>query len=75
MKLQHLLIGLLAAALVVASLVPAALAQPKGIFIRRLVYRTGPFGPSGGPVANGFFDYCTLRNERDGGINGVKISW
>ncbi|UCH39386.1 MAG: ABC transporter substrate-binding protein, partial [Gammaproteobacteria bacterium] len=36
-------------------------------------YRTGPYAPSGIPYANGFADYFTLLNERDGGINGAKI--
>ena len=31
--------------------------------------------PSGIPIANGFVDYFTLLNERDGGINGVKVAW
>ena len=52
-----------------ASVVPAQQAQ--GIFVPLLVYRTGPFAPSGIPIANGFVDYFTLVNERDGGINGV----
>jgi branched-chain amino acid transport system substrate-binding protein len=50
-------------------------AQGKEIFIPLLVYRTGPYAPSGIPIANGFVDYFTLLNERDGGINGVKIAW
>ncbi|HEY7491528.1 MAG TPA: ABC transporter permease, partial [Candidatus Tectomicrobia bacterium] len=25
--------------------------------------------------ANGFIDYLTLLNMRDGGINGVKLVW
>src|SRR5262249_42784037 len=50
-------------------------AQGKDIFVPLLVYRTGPFAPSGIPIANGFVDYFTLVNERDGGINGVKIAW
>jgi len=44
-------------------------------FIPMLVYRTGPYAPSGIPVANGFRDYYTLINKRDGGINGVKITF
>ena len=52
-----------------------ALAQPKGVFIPLLVYRTGPYAPSGIPVANGLADYYTLINERDGGINGIKLAW
>jgi branched-chain amino acid transport system substrate-binding protein len=27
------------------------------------------------PLANGFIDYVTLLNERDGGINGVPLVW
>jgi len=44
-------------------------------FIPMLVYRTGPYAPSGTPVANGFRDYFDLLNKRDGGINGVKITY
>ena len=38
-----------------------------------LDYRTGPYAPNGIPVANGYADYLTLLNEREGGINGVPI--
>ncbi len=38
-----------------------------------LSYRTGPYGPNGIPFADGYSDYFTLLNERDGGINGQKI--
>ncbi len=36
-----------------------------------LSYRTGPYAANGTPVADGFADYFTLVNERDGGIGGV----
>jgi branched-chain amino acid transport system substrate-binding protein len=39
-----------------------------------LDYRTGPYAPNGIPFANGYGDYLNLLNERDGGINGVRIS-
>jgi len=42
-------------------------------FIPSLVYRTGPFAPGGIPFADGAMDYYKLLNERDGGINGVKL--
>ena len=45
------------------------------MFIPLLVYRTGPYAPNGIPSANGFNDYFNLINERDGGINGVKLVW
>jgi branched-chain amino acid transport system substrate-binding protein len=62
------------AALILAAPTLAA-AQPKEIYIPLLVYRTGPYAPSGIPIADGFVDYFTLLNERDGGINGVKVAW
>jgi len=39
-----------------------------------LDYRTGPYAPNGIPFANGYGDYLLMLNERDGGINGVRIS-
>ena len=44
-------------------------------FIPHLVYRTGAYAPNGIPFANGIADYYNLVNERDGGINGVKIAF
>src|SRR5690606_12003041 len=64
-------------ALAAAAVVAAAAAVPAEAqneqFIPRLVYRTGPYAPNGIPFANGAADYLNLINERDGGINGVKI--
>ncbi|HET9469621.1 MAG TPA: ABC transporter substrate-binding protein, partial [Usitatibacter sp.] len=52
-----------------------AAAQAKEIFVPVLVYRTGPYAPNGVPWADGFVDYLKLVNERDGGVNGVKIAY
>ncbi|MFL4985539.1 MAG: ABC transporter substrate-binding protein, partial [Xanthobacteraceae bacterium] len=60
------------AALASAALAAPALAQNEQ-FIPHLVYRTGAYAPNGIPFANGVADYYKLVNERDGGINGVKI--
>ncbi|WP_112321265.1 ABC transporter substrate-binding protein [Oceanibium sediminis] len=38
-----------------------------------LSYRTGPFAAGGIPFADGYADYFTLLNERDGGIGGVPV--
>jgi len=73
MKVRTLLIGALAIALAAGPLALSALAQDKSIFIPLLVYRTGAYAPNGIPSANGFNDYFNLINERDGGINGIKI--
>ena len=51
---------------------PAAAADETQ-FIPLLAYRTGSFAPLGIPWADGKMDYLKLVNERDGGINGVKI--
>jgi branched-chain amino acid transport system substrate-binding protein len=44
-------------------------------FVPLLIYRTGPYAPNGIPIANAMNDYFTLVNERDGGINGVTLTW
>jgi branched-chain amino acid transport system substrate-binding protein len=75
MRSRTALIGLLAAALVAGPLLATAVAQPKEMFIPLLVYRTGAYAPSGIPIANGFVDYFSLLNERDGGINGIRVAW
>ncbi len=38
-----------------------------------LSYRTGPYAAGGIPYADGYNDYLTLLNERDGGIGGERI--
>ncbi len=44
-------------------------------FVPLLTYRTGAYAPNGIPLANGQIDYFNMINERDGGINGVKITF
>ena len=65
--------GLAAAAAVTAVVTALPAAAQNEQFLPALVYRTGPYAPNGVPFANGVADYWTLINERDGGINGVKI--
>ena len=36
-------------------------------------YRTGPYAANGIPFSDGYQDYFTLINERDGGVGGEKI--
>ena len=74
MTRRRLLIALLAMAVAAGPLASAVSGQDKTLYIPLLVYRTGPYAPSGTPLANGLRDYLTLLNERDGGINGVKIT-
>jgi branched-chain amino acid transport system substrate-binding protein len=66
----------LAAAGLAALATPGtALAQAKEQFFPLLVYRTGAYAPNGTPWADGKLDYLKMLNARDGGINGVKITW
>ncbi len=53
------------AGLMAASPVMADLVFPD------LSYRTGPYAAGGIPFSDGYQDYFTLLNERDGGIGGV----
>jgi branched-chain amino acid transport system substrate-binding protein len=53
----------------------AALAQAKEQFFPLIVYRTGAYAPNGTPLANGKLDYLKLVNARDGGVNGVKLTY
>jgi branched-chain amino acid transport system substrate-binding protein len=68
----RMILALAAAAVSVTTLGEPVLAQNEQ-FLPALVYRTGPYAPNGIPFADGVADYWTLVNERDGGINGVKI--
>ena len=63
-----------ATSLAVGLWADGALAQNEQ-FIPRLVYRTGPYAPNGIPFANGYADYLDMVNARDGGINGVKLTY
>ncbi|EBA05062.1 branched-chain amino acid ABC transporter, periplasmic branched-chain amino acid binding protein, putative [Rhodobacteraceae bacterium HTCC2150] len=63
LKIATLAVGaVMAAAPVMADLVFPSLS-----------YRTGPFAAGGIPFADGYSDYFTLLNERDGGIGGEAI--
>jgi len=75
MKLRPLVWAAAAAALSGALVAPSAFAQAKEQFFPLLVYRTGPYAPNGTPWANGKQDYLKLINARDGGVNGVKITY
>ena len=71
MKTKFAALAIAAAVAAIGS--TAAYAQAKEQFFPVLSYRTGAYAPNGIPFANGVADYYALVNERDGGINGVKI--
>jgi branched-chain amino acid transport system substrate-binding protein len=72
MRFSRVALTLLGAAVLTGPFATEALAQNEQ-FVPALVYRTGAYAPNGIPFANGRADYITLLNERDGGINGVKL--
>lgn len=63
-----------AAALAATALAVPAIAQD-AVNLPNLSYRTGPFAATGIPLMNGQRDYMTMINERDGGLNGVKLGY
>jgi branched-chain amino acid transport system substrate-binding protein len=76
MKMRDLILAVAAVATAASSLLATSVqAQAKEQFFPLLSYRTGPYAPNGIPWANGKQDYLKLINARDGGINGVKITF
>jgi branched-chain amino acid transport system substrate-binding protein len=73
MRLKHIAAGI--AALAAAATATAGPAASYELTIPSLAYRTGPYAPGGIPFANGYADYFTLLNERDGGIEGARINF
>jgi len=53
---------------------PGALAQD-AVSLPNLSYRTGPFAATGIPLMNGQRDYILMLNERDGGLNGLRLDY
>ena len=76
MKMRDLVLAVAALAAAASSLIATPVqAQAKEQFFPLLSYRTGPYAPNGIPWANGKQDYLKLINARDGGINGVKVTY
>ena len=44
-------------------------------FVPANFYWVGPYAPGGSGFGGGIIDYMQMLNERDGGINGVKLTW
>ncbi|WP_416136232.1 ABC transporter substrate-binding protein [Aquabacterium sp. A7-Y] len=71
---QALALALVAAA-VLATPMQAAQAQSEQQYFPLQSYRVGPYAAGGTGFFGGFIDYLQLVNLRDGGVNGVKLSW
>ena len=64
-----------AIALAVACAAPIAAAQADEQYFPLQSYRVGPYAAGGTGFFGGFIDYLNLINIRDGGVNGVKLTW
>ena len=68
-------LSLAIAALATAGFSGGAAAQAKEQFVPVNSYWVGPYAPGGSGIAGGMIDYFKLLNARDGGVNGVKMTW
>ena len=50
-------------------------AQTNEQFVPMNGYWVGPYAAGGSGIFGGMIDYLAMLNARDGGINGVKITW
>jgi len=71
-KASKWLVGAGVAALLSAG---TALAEGGEQYFPLQSYRVGPYAAGGTGFFGGFIDYMQLVNARDGGVNGVKLTW
>ena len=58
-----------------ASSLAAVPASAEEQYFPLQVYRQGPYAAGGTGFFGGMIDYMNLINMRDGGVNGVKLTW
>lgn len=75
MRFKKFAVTALTTAVAVSGLYAGIASAQDEQFIPMLVYRSGPYAPNGIPFADGLGDYYKLLNARDGGINGVKVTF
>jgi len=59
----------------VLSLASGPLLAQNEQFVPANGYWVGPYAPGGSGFFGGMIDYFQMLNTRDGGINGVKLTW
>ena len=67
------LIALAAGVAIAASAVAASAQQTQ--YVPLLSYRVGAYAAGGSGIFGGYIDYMNYINMKEGGINGVKLSW
>ena len=73
MKMKHMGLVFAGAISVLAS--SSVLAQAKEQFVGLPSYRVGAYAAGGSGIYGGFIDYMQYVNEKEGGVNGVKLVW
>ncbi|WP_028311584.1 ABC transporter substrate-binding protein [Derxia gummosa] len=73
-RLNRIAAALALAGSLLAAQAPAQ-AQAKEQYFPLQSYRVGPYAAGGSGFFGGFIDYLQLVNARDGGVNGVKLTW
>jgi branched-chain amino acid transport system substrate-binding protein len=66
---------LLGATVLAASILAATPLRAAEQYFPLQSYRVGPYAAGGTGFFGGFIDYMNLINMRDGGVNGVKLTW
>jgi branched-chain amino acid transport system substrate-binding protein len=74
MKARNLCVSIGMAAMLAATVAVEQAAAAEQFFAM-LSYRVGPYAAGGSGIYGGYEDYLALLNERDGGINGVTLTW
>ncbi|ALC15117.1 amino acid/amide ABC transporter substrate-binding protein, HAAT family [Desulfuromonas soudanensis] len=69
-RLKRAVLGIVIVLLMLATPVLAA-----EQYIAMLSFRVGPYAAGGTGFYGGYIDYLDMLNKRDGGINGVKLTW
>ncbi len=70
---RKLLVATALAAFATGISAPAAAQNEQ--FVPANGYWVGPYAPGGSGFFGGIIDYFSMLNARDGGINGVKLTW
>ena len=73
MKRSTLVVSALALAAAVPAVTPSFAQNEQ--FIPANFYWVGPYAPGGSGFGGGMIDYFAMLNERDKGINGVRLTW
>ena len=73
--MQRRIVTLLAGSALALAAGSGRAQQPMEQFVPAMGYWVGPYAAGGSGFFGGMIDYLQMVNVRDGGINGVKVTW